>query len=197
MTDAQNNRYLRNEIFTLPNILVYVRVLLIPVFVLLYINAEAHPSYYNIALVVLVVAFLTDFFDGKIARKFNCVTDLGKTIDPIADKLYQFAVAICLMFSYPKMISVAIILFVKEISMGIMGLVLLGKGGKIFGAKWYGKLSTGFVDTAMVILFVLPMLGFEVNPIFSDILVICSDALLIFASVLYTRLFAIKIKELD
>ena len=192
-----NNQDFKNEIFTLPNILVYIRILLIPVFVLLYINAEDNPVYYNVALVVLVIAFLTDFFDGKIARKFNCVTDLGKTIDPIADKLYQFSVALCLMFSYPKMISVAIILFVKEISMGIMGLVLLGKGGKIFGARWYGKLSTAFCDITMVILFVLPMLGFDVNPYFADILIICSDVLLIFASVLYTRLFAIKIKELD
>lgn len=192
-----NNQDFKNEIFTLPNILVYIRILLIPVFVLLYINAEDNPAYYNVALVVLVIAFLTDFFDGKIARKFNCVTDLGKTIDPIADKLYQFSVALCLMFSYPKMISVAIILFVKEISMGIMGLVLLGKGGKIFGARWYGKLSTAFCDITMVILFVLPMLGFDVNPYFADILIICSDVLLIFASVLYTRLFAIKIKELD
>lgn len=192
-----NNQDFKKEIFTLPNILVYIRILLIPVFVLLYINAEDNPAYYNVALAVLVIAFLTDFFDGKIARKFNCVTDLGKTIDPIADKLYQFSVALCLMFSYPKMISVAIILFVKEISMGIMGLVLLGKGGKIFGARWYGKLSTAFCDITMVILFVLPMLGFDVNPYFADILIICSDVLLIFASVLYTRLFAIKIKELD
>ena len=66
-----------------------------------------------------------------------------------------------------------------------------------YGARWYGKLSTGFCDITMVILFMLPMLGFEVSPYFADVLIICSDILLIFASVLYTRLFAIKIKELD
>ena len=118
---------IKNEIFTVPNILVYIRIILIPVFAMLYINAESSRDYY-VALGVMAGAFLTDFFDGKIARAFNCVTELGKTIDPIADKLYQFSVALCLMMKYPLVVSLAIILFIKEMSMGVMGLVLINKG---------------------------------------------------------------------
>ncbi|MBE7052506.1 MAG: CDP-alcohol phosphatidyltransferase family protein [Ruminococcaceae bacterium] len=187
---------LKNELFTAPNILVYIRILLIPVFVILYLNANRLAEYVW-AFSVMAIAFLTDFFDGKIARKFNCVTDLGKTIDPIADKLYQFAVALCLMIEYPLMRSVAIILFIKEISMGIMGLVLIGKGGKIFGAKWYGKICTAFVDLTMVFLLIAPLFGKEISPAFISTLIYCCDAILIIVSVMYTRLFTSKIKEID
>lgn len=187
---------LKNEIFTVPNILVYTRILLIPVFVILYLNATGQTGYVA-AFVVMAVAFFTDFLDGKIARHFNCVTELGKTIDPIADKLYQFAVALCLMIKYPAMTSVAAVLFVKEISMGIMGLVLISKGGKIFGAKWYGKISTGFVDLTMVFLLIAPLFGLSVSQSVTDGLIYACDAVLIVVAVMYTRLFASKIKELD
>ena len=89
MQNEPKNKSLIKEIFTVPNILVYIRMLLIPVFIFFYLHKE-----YEITLVVLIVSFLTDFFDGKIARHFNQVTDLGKTLDPIADKLYQFSVAL-------------------------------------------------------------------------------------------------------
>lgn len=187
---------IKNEIFTVPNILVYIRILLIPVFVVLYLNAKTHAGYIA-AFAVMTFAFITDFLDGKIARHFNCVTELGKTIDPVADKLYQFSVALCLMIKYPAMTSVAVVLFVKEISMGIMGLVLLSKGGKIFGAKWYGKVCTGFVDLTMVFLLMAPLFGLSVSHALTDTLIYACDAILIVVAVLYTRLFAEKIKELD
>lgn len=187
---------IKNEIFTVPNILVYIRILLIPVFVVLYLNAHSRAGYIA-AFAVMTLAFITDFLDGKIARHFNCVTELGKTIDPVADKLYQFSVALCLMIKYPAMTSVAVVLFVKEISMGIMGLVLLSKGGKIFGAKWYGKICTGFVDLTMVFLLMAPLFGLSVSHALTDTLIYACDAILIVVAVLYTRLFAEKIKELD
>ncbi|MBR5507935.1 MAG: CDP-alcohol phosphatidyltransferase family protein [Clostridia bacterium] len=195
MSEAKGNS-IKNEIFTVPNILVYIRIILIPVFVWLYLRAKTNEDYY-IAFGVMVAGFATDFFDGKIARLFDCVTDLGKTIDPIADKLYQFAVALCLMVKYPLMLSVAAILFVKEISMGIMGLVLINKGGQVFGAKWYGKVCTFFVDTAMAFLLLLPILNFEIVHIYIHFMIYACDAILIFSSVMYTRLFASKIRALE
>ena len=186
----KENTNLRKEIFTLPNILVYIRILLIPFYTVFY--AQGH---YGVSLVLLAVAFFTDFLDGKIARMFNCVTDLGKTLDPIADKLCQFSIALCLMFEYPLMISVAIILFIKEISMGIMGLVLLDKGGKIFGAKWYGKVSTAFLDVTMVLLLVAPVFNVTISQTVSNALIIACDVILVIVSVLYTRFFSVKIKE--
>lgn len=195
MQNEPKNKSLIKEVFTIPNILVYIRMLLIPVFIFFYLHKK-----YEITLVVLIVSFLTDFFDGKIARHFNQVTDLGKTLDPIADKLYQFSVALCLMFEYPLLVTVAVILFVKEISMGIMGLILLSKGGEIFGAKWYGKISTAFVDLTMVFLFLVPVVPYlkaNISKTTVDILVIACDVMLLTASVLYTRLFSKKIKELN
>ncbi len=197
VSQSKNETSLLKEVFTVPNILVYIRVLLIPVFVYIYINAKEPRDYY-IALAVMVIAFLTDFFDGKIARRFNLVTDLGKILDPIADKMYQFAVALCLMFEFPKMMIVAVVLFVKELIMGLMGLALLDKGGKVFGAKWYGKVCTGIVDISMAYLFLSPLITDGAPPqTVCDILIYICIIALIITSVMYTRLFSEKIKEAD
>ncbi len=197
MSQQKNETGLLKEVFTVPNILVYIRVLLIPVFVFIYINAK-NPNDYYAALGVMVVAFLTDFFDGKIARKFNLVTDLGKILDPIADKLYQFSVALCLMFEFPKMMIIAVLLFIKELLMGLMGLALLDKGGKVFGAKWYGKVCTGIVDLSMVFLFLSPLIiEGEIPAALCDTLIYICIVALVITSVLYTRLFSAKIKEAD
>ncbi len=190
------NSSIKNEIFTVPNILVYIRIILIPIFVWLYTCAKSPDEYYP-AFAVMVAGFVTDFLDGKIARHFNCVTDLGKTIDPIADKLYQFAVALCLMLKYPLMLSVAAILFVKEISMGVMGLVLINKGGQVFGAKWYGKVCTFVIDVVLVFLLLLPILHMNVKPTLINLIIYICDIILIFAAVMYLRLFAAKIKALE
>jgi len=197
VTEKKNTTSLNREFFTVPNILVYIRVLLIPVFVYIYINANSNTDYY-LAMLVMVIAFLTDFFDGRIARKYNLVTDLGKILDPIADKLYQFSVALCLMIEFPKMFVVAVLLFIKEMIMGLMGLVLLDKGGKEFSAKWYGKVCTGIVDCSMVFLFVSPLVFSGNTPYkICNILVYTCVVALVITSVLYTRLFAEKIKEAD
>lgn len=197
MNESKNAASLSREIFTVPNILVYIRVLLIPVFVYIYIHAKEESDYY-LALAVMVVAFLTDFFDGKIARRFNLVTDLGKVLDPIADKLYQFSVAICLMFEFPKMIVIAALLFVKEMIMGLMGLMLLNKGGKVFGARWYGKVCTGIVDCSMVFLFFSPLIFNGNAPsALCDFLIYLCIVVLVITSVLYTRYFYERIKEAE
>lgn len=193
---SEKKSSIKNEIFTVPNILVYIRIILIPVFAVLYINAKTTRDYY-VALGVMAIAFLTDFFDGKIARAFNCVTELGKTIDPIADKLYQFSVALCLMMKYPLAVSLAIILFVKEMSMGVMGLVLINKGGKIFGARWYGKVCTAIIDISLLLLLVFPVFEINVSSAVTSTIIYVCDAVLIVVSVVYTRLFAEKIKALD
>ncbi len=193
----KNSSSLTRDLFTVPNILVYIRVLLIPVFVYIYIHAETDSDYYP-ALAVMVVAFLTDFFDGKIARRFNLVTDLGKILDPIADKLYQFAVALCLMFKFENMIYVAVIIFIKELIMGLMGLALLDKGGKVFGAKWYGKVCTFIVDCSMVFLFLSPLIYEDkASDAVSNALVYICSVVLVITAVLYIRHFSEKIKEAD
>ena len=187
---------MKKELFSLPNLMGYFRILMIPVFLVLYYHAET-PADYTKAFVILAISMLTDLFDGRIARKFHMETELGKALDPIADKLYQFAVALCLMIKFPLMLSVAAILFFKEISMGIMGLVLINKGGQVFGAKWYGKMCTFIIDVSMAFLLLLPMLDLHIPQSLINILIYTCDVVLIFTSMMYTRLFAGKIKALD
>ena len=110
----------RSDYFTIPNILGYFRILMIPVFLYLYYHAETSKEYI-ISFVVLSISFLTDMFDGKIARKFNMVTDLGKMLDPIADKLTQWAMAIAISFRIPMMIYFVVLFAVKEFYMGEWG----------------------------------------------------------------------------
>ena len=85
----------RREIFSIPNLMGYFRILLIPLFSWMYCTADSTGDYYA-AAVVVGISGLTDMFDGKIARRFNMITELGKFIDPLADKLTQAALLICL-----------------------------------------------------------------------------------------------------
>ena len=92
----------KKELFSIPNLMSYFRILLIPVFCWLYITAKSDRDYLMAAAVVLISS-LTDLFDGKIARRFNMITQWGKILDPVADKLSHAALAVCLATRYPLM----------------------------------------------------------------------------------------------
>lgn len=125
-------RFSKKEIFSIPNLMGYFRILMIPVFCYLYIGKQR----YLAASAAVLLSSLTDLFDGKIARKFNMVTELGKLLDPVADKLTHGALALCLALRYPLMWALILLLIVKEGYMAVMGAVLLKKGKKLNGAMW-------------------------------------------------------------
>jgi cardiolipin synthase len=168
------------EVFSIPNILSYIRILLIPVFVYLFFNATETSDYYFIGLIIFLSA-LTDALDGWIARKFNQITELGKVVDPVADKLTQAAIVICLLFRYPYMWILFILFVAKELFMGINGLILLKRGKKLDGAKWFGKLSTAVFYIAMGILITFPNLNEE----FVAFLMMITGAVLLLSLLLY------------
>ncbi len=142
----------KKDFFTIPNLLCYLRIVLIPVFVYTYLKAQ-EPSYYFWSAIIIGISGITDFFDGYIARKYNQITDLGKILDPVADKLTQGALVVCLTSRYSAMWVLVAIFIVKEGFMGIMGLVMLKHNGhKLDGAMWFGKISTA---TLYVVMFVL------------------------------------------
>lgn len=128
----------KQKIFTIPNVLSMFRIMLIPLIVWLYSAKQA----YGWALLVLILSGLTDIVDGFIARKWNMVSDLGKILDPIADKLTQFVTLCCLLCRFPHMWLPVCIMFVKEIVAGVTGLLAVKKSGEVKGADWHGKLCT-------------------------------------------------------
>ena len=143
----------KKELFTIPNMMGYMRILLIPVFCWVYLTAKT-PAQYFAATGIVLFSSLTDLFDGMIARKFNQVTELGKVLDPVADKLTHAALAICLAVRYPLMWALIALMAIKEGYMGLMGLKFLKKGKMLDGAMWFGKICTAVLFVGLLVLFV-------------------------------------------
>lgn len=169
-----------NRFWTIPNVLTLVRFGMIPVIIWLYMLKED----YFAAAIVMGLSGLTDIADGIIARKFNMITDIGKIIDPIADKLTQATVIFCLAIRYTSMRALFIAHVIKEVAMGIMGIISL-KHHEIKGAMWYGKLSTVVLFWVTVIHIIFPV----VNETLSVILVSISIAVMAMALILYIRFY--------
>lgn len=137
---------LGRQALSLPNLLSYFRILLIPVCALLYLRGH------NLgALAVLIVSGLTDIVDGKIARRYNMVTDLGKVLDPVADKLTQGVLIICVAGKTPILAVLAGILIIKEAAMITSGYILYKNAGVVNSSKWYGKLCTIMIYVTLVV----------------------------------------------
>lgn len=134
---------------TIPNWLSFIRIALIPVFAVLFVQGHQ-----LVAVIVMICAALTDLFDGKIARKFNQVSNLGKILDPIADKLSQMAIVIVLLYTYwEKPIKYLFFFFiVKEVLMLLGGALLLSKGMRPTAAEIWGKVATNVFYIAMIII---------------------------------------------
>ena len=137
---------------TIPNWMCFVRIALIPVFTVMFIKGMYIPAF-----IVMIVAALTDVFDGKIARKFNMVSNLGKMLDPIADKLSQMAIVIILIVKFwDGYLKYILFLFiVKELLMILGGAVLLSKGMRPVAAEVWGKVATVVFYTFMIIIIAL------------------------------------------
>lgn len=178
------------EIFNIPNILSYIRILLIPIFVWIYINAKEPKDYYLAALIILISG-LTDFADGQIARRCNMITELGTALDPIADKLTQAAIVFSLMFRYEGMIYLFILFMVKELFMLINDLVLMRRGKKLGGAMWYGKVSTAVFYLLTFLLIAFPQMSITL----ANGLMIITGSFLLVSFFGYGRVFLKMYKE--
>ncbi len=142
----------KHAVFTVPNLLTFFRLLLIPLIVWFYIGKESPYS----AILLVVLSALSDILDGYIARKYDMTSDIGRVLDPFADKLTQLAMLLCL-FSKFKWIRVLFVVFlVKELTQTAGGYLLLRKGGWVYNSKWIGKISTGFLDATTIVLFLFP-----------------------------------------
>lgn len=145
----------KKEIFTIPNLLSLFRLALIPVYVVIYLNAT-EPHQYFTAGAIMAVSCLTDAIDGKIARHFNMISTVGKILDPLADKITQFTLTLCLSLKYPILNPVLILFVIKEIFQLIVGVINLRKGKMLPGALFAGKICTTVLFVSLIALVLFP-----------------------------------------
>ncbi len=135
----------------IPNIISCIRIMLVPLFVHFYISGSIRA-----AAAVLLACALSDMLDGMIARRFNMVTDLGKILDPVADKLIQAAMMLCLALKIPRLWILLGLHIFRELILAAMGFYVMRATGLVCGAKWYGKLCTAFIYASMLTLLAVP-----------------------------------------
>ena len=128
----------------IPNALTIVRFILIP-FIIVYIARDKYIE----AFIFLTISGLTDVLDGIIARKFNFITNFGKLIDPLADKMTQVSILVALALKDIIPMWILVIVFIKEFVMVSGASFLYGKE-LVVSSKWYGKLSTVLFYVAIV-----------------------------------------------
>lgn len=175
---------------TIPNLLSFFRILLIPVFVFAFI-ATGDDSISLWPLLILILSGLTDLLDGYIARKYNQISDLGKMLDPVADKLTQIAACACLAMRYKQLFILLFIYITKELIMIIGGLVQLKRGKVVPSAKWYGKVSTFELYLAMGLLLIIP----NMPDIWVNVIVVVTVITFLFALFMYAISFFKLIKK--
>ena len=182
--------------WTIPNLLSFIRILLIPVFAYLYYNDMKVE-----AVAVLAASGLSDMFDGKIARRFNQISALGKILDPIADKLTQITIAVMLLLDFKdaenKMINafgwVFLVFLIKEAVMLIGGLVMLLLNIRPGAAEIYGKLATTVFYVGMTLIIAIgpevgalnELLGFQMPALLTGIIVVISAIMTLVAFASY------------
>ena len=166
-----------NKFLTVPNILSLFRIALIPVIVWLY----AISGNMVWSGVVLIVSGLTDIADGWIARHYNMVSEVGKALDPIADKLTQGAVLLCMIFRFPLLVFPFILLLAKEAFVGFTGLLLIQKSGAVYGAEWHGKAATCLIYAVLL----LHLFWTEIPPAATLVSVILTSGMMLISLFLY------------
>ena len=137
-----------SNVWTIPNVLTIIRIILIPVFVVLFFKGEKIA-----ALCVFCAASLTDMLDGYLARKLNQITDFGKLFDPLADKLMVLTAMVCQTFWGPFPLVAVIIVALKELVMVLGGIFMLSKDVVVY-SNYFGKAAqVGFIASLILSFF--------------------------------------------
>ena len=182
----------KKDLFTIPNLLSLFRLVLIPVYVVIYLNATEAREYF-LAGAILAVSCLTDMIDGKIARRFNMISTVGKILDPIADKATQFTLTLCLSIKYPMLRFVLVLFVVKELFQGIAGLVNLRRGKMLPGALMAGKICTTVLFVSLIALVLLP----DLDESIVDAIALVDAAFLVYSFISYIFAYFGKNQKLE
>lgn len=171
---------MRNKnIFTIPNILSMFRLLLLPVIVYTYMNQKD----YVLSGTLLVISGVTDLLDGYIARTFNMMSDLGKILDPVADKATQAVVLLCLITRFRWLVIPFICILIKELFMSCIGMIVIKETGEVHGAVWHGKVATFMLDFMIIVHIVF----YNISDSISIILTMISTVLILLSFYLYAK----------
>ncbi len=134
----------------IPNILSLIRLLLVPVFIFLFLGGKT-----TAAVAVFIFSGFTDVLDGYIARKYNFISNAGKVLDPLADKLTQMSAFVCLYITELVPVWMPVVYFFKELATAIGAFFVFRKGNVVVKSHIFGKLATFlvFAFVSVVILF--------------------------------------------
>lgn len=149
------------QLFSIPNLLSMLRILIIPFFAWAYLGMDPEGGY-PIACLLLLLSGLSDMLDGFIARRFHMVTEVGKLLDPVADKLTQITILTCLSIRRPSFLLLLLVYLLKELLMLTGGVLLLRRHIHPGSAKWFGKVATCFFYLSMAVVLFLPALHWQV-----------------------------------
>lgn len=148
----------KEEWITMPNLLSLFRIALIPVYVSVYLHASRNIHYWAAGL-ILTVSCATDIADGIIARKYDLVTNVGKILDPLADKLTQLSLILSLSFQYTALYPILAIFLLKELFQCGALLFFMQRGKVLTGALWAGKICTTVLFISFIFLVLFPQLS--------------------------------------
>ncbi len=186
--DNKRKIFTKKQIFTIPNLLSFFRILLVPLIIGFYIVKK---NYYA-SVGVLLISGLSDIVDGFIARKYNMISDLGKILDPFADKLTQFSIIVCLSLRYKFFIFLACFFLIKELIMALCGYWAM-RHNVVSSAKWHGKLNTVLLYLVILILLIFPNIQVSV----ANILILLSLIMMIISLILYITFYLNLRKKLN
>lgn len=175
-----HNQDWKKEVFTIPNLLSLLRLLLIPVYAYIYLNANEDRHYF-LAGGIMAVSCLTDLFDGQIARRFHMITTLGKILDPLADKVTQFALTLCLSLKHPVLHPVLILFVIKEAFQLVAGLIHYRQGRMLPGALMAGKVCTTILFVSLIAMVLFP----RMDPVLVDFIALVDTCFLAFSFICY------------
>lgn len=173
----------KKHIFTIPNILSAFRIILAFVFLIIFYQSG---FFRKEEFINLYYSSFRDhcFLDGKIAPgNFNMVSELGKILDPVADKVTQGILILCLMKEYPLLKWLFALFAVKEAFMGIVGAKALKKTAHNDGAMWYGKVCTAIFYLVMFILLLIPDIPVNI----ANILIFVCSFFMALSFILYSK----------
>jgi len=177
------------KVWTIPNAMSFFRLLLVPVIIWVYLVKNDT----TLTIVLLGISALTDVLDGRIARRFHMVSDLGKALDPLADKLTQACIVLCLAFTHPLLWILLGICVVREPCMAILGYITIKKTNKVPSARWYGKVSTVVLYTTALAILVFPNMPQWISTSLVVLSIFCVSSALL----LYTKYYVGVWKEVE